>query len=140
MADVVTTTIYENGPRNAIVGFTSVSDGTGESAVTKVDATASGPFGVMLQGRLVYPGVHLEVVGIYYDIMSMKLRLQWDAAADTDFLVLGGAPAEWNFMDQRGFGIKNPNNTGATGNINFTTIGANLNATYTVILKLIKGI
>ena len=42
MADVVTTKIIEDGPRTAVMHFTNVSDGTGESAVAKVDVSALG--------------------------------------------------------------------------------------------------
>ncbi|HCX14412.1 MAG TPA: hypothetical protein DGZ24_03750, partial [Rhodospirillaceae bacterium] len=40
MADVVTTKTIEDGPRTAVMHFTNVSDGTGESAVAKVDVSA----------------------------------------------------------------------------------------------------
>ena len=36
MADAVTTQIIQDGPRNAVIKFTNISDGTGESAVDKV--------------------------------------------------------------------------------------------------------
>lgn len=142
MVDLVTTTIYENGPRRAVIGFTNLSDGTGESAVVKVNATSSGSLGFQsgAGGQLVYPGIHLVVVGIWYNVQSMKLRLLWDANTDTDFAILGGQD-HWRFLDKRGgfMGMKNPNNTGATGNILFTTVGANLNASYTVVLEMTKN-
>ena len=40
MADTVTTQIIEQGERNVVMKFTNVSDGTGESAVAKVDVSA----------------------------------------------------------------------------------------------------
>ena len=40
MADTVTSQTIEDGPRTAILAFTNVSDGTGESAVTKIDVSA----------------------------------------------------------------------------------------------------
>ena len=141
MADVVTSTALENGNRRVVMAFTSVSDGTGESGVKKVDASSSGPLGVLIAGQTVYPGVHLKVVDIWYDIRSMGLRLRWEATSSTDFLVLGGF-GHWPLLDTRaGFqGFANPNATGATGSILFSTINANNNASYTVILELIKGI
>ena len=39
MADTVTSKTIEDGPRTAIMYFTNVSDGTGESAVAKVDVS-----------------------------------------------------------------------------------------------------
>ena len=37
MADAVTTTTVNDGPKKAIIYCTNTSDGTGEAAVTKVD-------------------------------------------------------------------------------------------------------
>ena len=40
MADAVTTQTIIDGERNCVMKFTNVSDGTGESAVAKVDVSA----------------------------------------------------------------------------------------------------
>jgi hypothetical protein len=40
MADAVTSQTIQDGEKTAIVKFTNVSDGTGESAVKKVDVSA----------------------------------------------------------------------------------------------------
>ena len=40
MADAVTSQTLADGPRNVVMKFTNVSDGTGEAAVTKVDVSA----------------------------------------------------------------------------------------------------
>jgi len=141
MADVVTTQILENGPRRIVTKFTNFSDGTGESGVTKVDATSAGPYGVVIAGQTYYPGTHLKVVGIIYDLKVMSLRIQWVATSNVDMLVLGGF-GQWRFTDMRaGFqGLINPLTTGATGSISFTTEAAAANASYSVILEMIKGI
>ena len=39
MADAVTTQTIIDGPREAVLKFTNVSDGTGESAVAKIDVS-----------------------------------------------------------------------------------------------------
>ena len=54
----------------------------------------------------------------------------------------GDGAGPFSFLDSRaGFqGIANPATAGATGKILFTTLGANLNATYSIILALTKGI
>lgn len=141
MADAVTTQILENGSRRIVVAFTNLSDGTGESGVKKVDASASGPYGVTVQGQISYPGVHLKVVDVWYDIGSMKLEMLWEASSNVPFLILSGQN-RWHILDQRGGsqGIINPNGAGATGSILFTTIGAALNSSYTVILEMTKGV
>ena len=40
MADTVTSQTIQDGERKAVLKFTNISDGTGESAVTKVDVSA----------------------------------------------------------------------------------------------------
>ena len=40
MADAVTSQTIIDGERNCVMKFTNVSDGTGESAVAKVDVSA----------------------------------------------------------------------------------------------------
>ena len=39
MADAVTSQTIQDGERKAILKFTNISDGTGESAVTKIDVS-----------------------------------------------------------------------------------------------------
>jgi hypothetical protein len=142
MADVVTSQLLENGPRFAIYKFTNVSDGTGESGVTKVDATSSGPLGVVVQGSTYYPGTHLKVVDVKYSVFSMGLRIQWVASSALDMLVLQ-ATDHWQMLDERGgFGglYVPPATAGATGSISFTTVGAATGSGYTIIMKLVKAI
>ena len=141
MADVVTSTILENGPRRVVMAFTNFSDGTGEAGVAKVNATSTGPLGVVVQGRTFYPGVNLKIADLWYDIRAMGLRIQWEATAPTDILVLGGF-GHWPMLDTPGAfqGLANPNATGATGSILFTTVAAAANSSYSVILEMIKGI
>lgn len=143
MADVVTSQILENGPRRVVYKFTNFSDGTGESAVVKVNATATGPLGVVEQGNTVYPGLHLKIVDMAYDIRAMAVRIQWAASSAVDIWIASGDGAgPFSFLDSRaGFqGIVNPATAGATGNILFTTIGAALNSSYSIVLALTKGI
>lgn len=138
MADLVTVQTLLNGPRHLVMRFTSVSDGTGESGVIKVNATTAN--GVVVQGQTIYPGTNLKVTRCRYNVYSMGLRIQWVASSNEDMLVLNG----YDDLDFRDIGaIQNPGSTvlsGATGSIAFTTIGANLNATYSVILEMTKGV
>jgi hypothetical protein len=142
MADTVTTQILENGNRLVVMKFTNSSDGTGESGVVKVNATSTGPLGIVVQGQNFYPGVHLKVVEIKYSVFSMGLRIQWVATSDLDMLVLQ-ATDHWKFLDERmGFGgIYVPSGTtGATGSIAFTTVGAASGSGYTVVMTMTKGV
>jgi hypothetical protein len=40
MADAVTSQTIQDGERRAVLKFTNISDGTGESAVVKIDVSA----------------------------------------------------------------------------------------------------
>lgn len=132
MADVVTSQTIINGPRNLVMKFTNESDGTGESAVTKVDATSS-TFAV--NGTV--PGVHLKVTRIHYDVKGGAVRLLWDATTDTDMEILGGY-GEFNY--KRFAGLTNPNAAGATGSILFTTVGFVSGSSYAITLEMTKGV
>jgi len=143
VADAVTSQLLDNGPKWAVYKFTNVSDGGGETGVVKVNATSTGPLGVTVQGQTFYPGVHLEVVALEYDVRTMAVRIMWEATANDDMWIASGAGAgPFIFLDRRGGfqGLKNPNSAGATGSILFTTIGAAAGATYSIIMKLNKGI
>ncbi len=139
MADLVTTAIQANGYRNAVVAFTDLSDGTGETAVTKVNATSSGPYGVNQAGKVFYPGVHLVIWRVAYTIRGMAVRIQWDATTDQDAIILALGTDELDFSTFGG--LRNPPGlVGATGSINFTTVAAGAGDTYFITLFLKKGI
>jgi hypothetical protein len=143
MADVVTSQLLTIGPRRVVYKFTNVSDGTGESAVVKVNASSTGPLGVTVQGQTFYPGVHMKIVDMNYDVRTMSVRMQWEANVNQDIWIASGQGAgPFQFLDSRsGFqGIPNPNTAGATGSILFTTLGAASGATYSIILALVLGI
>lgn len=142
MADTVTTQIFDNGPRNAVVKFTNVSDGTGETGVVKVNATSTGPYGVPFQGQTFYPGVNIKLISIKYSVFGMGLRVQWQGSPNLDMLVLQ-ATDHWTFLNERdGFGGLYPpiGASGMTGSILFTTVGAGVGSGYTIIMALTKGI
>lgn len=130
MADSVTSQIIVDGDRNAVIAFTNVSDGTGESAVLKVDVSALQPnsrYGQVCTG--------VTVRRVIYDCFGMSVSLLWDASTDVRFLVLAG----YGTHDFAPFGGI-PNNAGAgkTGDILFTTNGATSGDTYSIVLELEK--
>ena len=58
MADAVTSQTLIDGDRYAVMKFTNISDGSGESAVTKVDVSALQPLASNTAAQkpaLVYP-------------------------------------------------------------------------------------
>lgn len=130
MADAVTTQTIFDGDRKAIMKFTNVSDGTGESAVTKVDVSALRPssFGRPCDG--------VTIKCVYYTIGGMSVSVLWDADTDTPALILGPGQSTFDFSD---FQIPNNSGAGSTGDILFTTNGADAGDTYTIVLEMIKS-
>lgn len=141
MADTVASQLIENGFRWWTYQFTNLSDGTGESAVVKVDPTSTGPLGVAIAGNTLYPGSHIKIREIEYDVKGMTLEMLWDATADQKFAVLGG----YGRLKFDRFGGLVPYSAGAlipgaTGKIKFTTTGQVSGGNYTVTMRGVKGL
>lgn len=133
MADAVTSQLIVNGARNLVYKFTNESDGTGESAVKKVDAqssTIAGTNGVL-------PGIHLKIMRVTFDVVGGSVRLQWDASSPSDIDILAYAGVQdYTFFG----GLPNPNASGATGSILLSTVGFVSGSGYTITLEMIKGV
>lgn len=126
MADAVTSQTLVDGVKNVVMKFTNISDGVGEAAVTKVTAAS-------LSGA---PSL-VRIDRIIADTSGMGVNILWDATTDVSAFVVGQSTCtEYDFRSFGGL----PNNAGAgvTGNINFSTIGAALSDTYTIILHMSK--
>tara|TARA_R100001079_G_scaffold69726_1_gene36716 strand:- start:1428 stop:1829 length:402 start_codon:yes stop_codon:yes gene_type:complete len=131
MADTVTSQTIQDGERKAVLKFTNISDGSGESAVKKVDvsALASNSSGTAC--------TEVAVSKIWWQCVGMGVELLNDASTDT--LIIGLSPDSNGMHDYSSFsGIPNDSGSGKTGDIMFTTIGASNGDTYTVILELLK--
>lgn len=132
MADTVSSQTINNGPRNLIMKFTNESDGTGETAVTKVDGTSA-----TFANRGVVPGLHLKVARVSFAVSGGAVRMLWDATTGTDMAILAGTGTfDYSYFG----GLSNPANTGATGKINFTTVGFGVGSSYMITLEMIKGV
>ena len=124
MADAVTSQTLVDGERNVVMKFTNISDGTGESAVMKVDVStlAGTPAGVRIDR-------------IDYDISGMAVNILWDATSDVTCIVLAGhGTLDWCDVG----GLQNNAGAGKTGDILFTTIGHSANDTYSIVLHMRK--
>ena len=132
MADTVTSQTIQDGARRVTMSFTNVSDGTGESAVKKVDVSAleSDP----MTGKACST---VAIESVWFSTLGMSVKLLWDA--DTDVLALH-LPADYSdSLDMSEFsGLNNNAGTGVTGDIMFTTVGHTSGDAYTVILKMVK--
>jgi len=131
MADAVASQTILDGERLAVLRFTNVSDGTGESNVAKVDVSA------LAANSAGKSCTEVSIQRIYWACIGMSVRLDFDAT--TNVLAIG-LPADSTgdeYYDSF-TGIPNNAGTGKTGDILFTTTGASANDTYMVILELIK--
>jgi hypothetical protein len=131
MADAVTSQTLADGPKYAVIKFTNVSDGTGESAVTKVDvsALASSADGDACSGVI--------IERIWWQCIGMKVQILWDATSDQFCIELGENQSGNHDYTIFG-GLTNNAGAGKNGDIKFTTVGATAADTYTVILYLRK--
>ena len=112
--------------------FTNISDGTGETAVLKVDVSALTPsnFGKTC--------TRVTVTKIFIANHGMEVRMYWDATTDVPFFL--SSPGATQTLDMSAFGgITNNGGTGVTGDIVFSTADASSGDTYWCILEMVKG-
>lgn len=124
MADAVASQTLVDGTRKVVMKFTNVSDGTGENAVKKVDASDLG-------------ATTLRIDRIHFSTSGMAVRVLWDATTDVDAIVL--AADQTGCLDFTEFGgLQNNAGSGITGDINFTTVGHSSGDVYSIILEMSK--
>ena len=137
MADAVTSQTLSDGDRIAVMKFTNLSDGSGESSVKKVDISA------LAASNAGLTPARATIEQIWYDIGGMRVALEWNATTNVVAAVLGGSAAAGNVsghMDFRSFGgIKNTEASGVDGDIDLTTSGHTNLDHYTVVLQLRKS-
>lgn len=127
MADTVDTAVVFTGARRRVVHITNESDGTGESAVAKVDISAlTGPNG----GTATYSTVDY----IEYSVWGFNyVVLEWNADTPDEIAVLSGQGViDWRDVG----GYTDPQSTGGTGDIQVTTDGAVDGAGYDITIHL----
>ena len=138
MADAVTSQTLSDGDRTAVMKFTNISDGNGESSVKKVDVSA-----LTANSHTGAACARVHITQVWYAISGMRIDLEWDASSNVKALILGAGvalePTNGNF-DFRSFGgIKNNSGGGITGDIDLTTLHHTNNDAYTIILELSKS-
>ena len=133
MADAVATQTIQDGGNTAIFRFTNVSDGSGESAVAKIDVSA-----LAVDPVTGAACTKVSIQKIYYSTIGMGVKLFFDA--DTDVLVWQ-LNADWSdTLDFSDFtGIPNNSGSGKTGDIMFTTVGASSDDVYNIIIQVSKS-
>ena len=132
MADAVTSQTLMDGERVVIMKFTNISDGTGESAVTKVNVANLNPS----QSGKACTGVSiLKIASVCH---GMEVRMYWDATTDVPFFMSAVNTNYENDFSKFG-GITNNSGAGKNGNIVFSTADASVGDTYTVVLEMQKS-
>lgn len=131
MADAVTSQTILDGERMAIMKFTNISDGTGESKVLKVDVSAlsSSSAGGACDG--------VTITKIHVSTFGMELQIYWDATTD---VFCWGAPqnSQYTFDFSQFGGLTNNAGAGKTGDVLFSTVDASSGDFYTVVLEMTK--
>ena len=131
MADAVASQTILDGERLFIGKFTNISDGTGETAVVKIDVStlAANSFGLACNG--------VKINKIYGTTHGMEVRILWDATTD---VFVWQIPQNSNYlMDLSSFGgIPNNAGAGSTGDVLFTTADASSGDMYSIVLECLK--
>ena len=132
MADAVTSQTLIDGARTTVMAFTNVSDGNGESAVAKVDASSlqgmAGPGGSSVS-------TDIRISQVWYSVDGMNVDILWNASTN----VLALSLFSDGHLDFRSFGgLQNNAASGRDGDILFTTRNHSSGDTYSIILELTK--
>ncbi len=130
MADAVTSQTIIDGEKKVVMKFTNVSDGSGESAVAKVDvsALATNTAGSACTG--------VAIEQIWWQCIGMKVNILWDASSDVLAMQLGENQS--GHHDYTIFGGITNNASSPTGDVNFTTVGHSSADTYAIVLYMRK--
>ena len=131
MADAVASQTIQDGERTAIMRFTNVSDGSGESAVKKVDVSA------LAANSAGQACTEVHIQRIYWMTVGMSLKMDFDASTN---VLLTHIPADATGDEYYDNFTAIPNNAGSgkTGDIDFTTVGHSSGDSYMIILEMIK--
>jgi len=140
MADAVTTNVILDNATHYVAHFTNISDGTGESAVVKVDKSAIGAASDGAEAG------SLDIERVEWCCSGMQVRILWEHTTDDLAMVLDGN-GSFDFTGRHvnvtGVnhleGLKDPRSSGGTGDILFTTNGHTSGDTYSVTLWLRKN-
>jgi hypothetical protein len=131
MVDTVTTQTLVDNQTTAVMLFTNISDGTGESLVTKVNVAnlAANSLGQACTG--------VSVQKIHTSCHGMEFRLFWGATSNVFFF--GSSQNNQYTFDFSSFGgMCNNAGAGKTGNILLSTADVSSQDTYTLILEMKK--
>jgi hypothetical protein len=131
---VATTSVLEDGPRNAVIQFTGkLETGDSETDVLKVDVGLLNP-----DVNGVAP-TNVSIQGIMFSTSNVEVQVQWEGSGNPiAFVCPSYFAAKQDFKKFGGLINKTP---AATGNILFSTVNMitpSTNSQYNIILWLKK--
>ena len=136
MADAVTSQTIEDGGKNLVMKFTNISDGTGESAVAKIDVSA-----VDTEPSTGAACSRVTLQRIWFSNIGMGFKLHWKATSN---MFICQAPKDWSdtwdFTDSSITlpGIPNNAGGGINGDLLLTTNDHTSGDTYSVVVWALK--
>ena len=125
MADTVTTQTLLDNERNLVMRFTNISDGTGESAVTKVDIS-----------NLARVPDEVRIEKIDYSIFGQEVTISWGASTNVTAAVLSAGEDCKDFSKIGG--LTNNAGAGKTGDVLFTLTNPDAGDKYDITLYMKK--
>lgn len=122
MADAVTTKVISSTIKEYVVQITNTSDGTGESAVVKIDKSTLSIYGAEPSS--------IAIKKIEGNVDGMKVDLFWDRGTDVKIATLtqGYNKRKWCEYPSRDTG------SGGTGDVILTTTGHASGDSYDITL------
>jgi hypothetical protein len=128
MADAVTSIVTAGGPRIYSVRLTNISDGTGETLVTKINLTTL----TMPPGTPQPTSCGIEEIQ-WISQGFTSIRLYFDHSTDDVAALLSGNG--YRCFEPTGV-LGDPKSAGGNGNILLSTAGAVSGATYDILLTV----
>jgi hypothetical protein len=127
MVDAVDTRVIRNANGRYTVELQNRSDGTGESAVVKVDISA-------LLNHNGATATYTSIERIDYAVWGFNhVRLDWDHTTDDEIATLAGnGVIDWTYEG----GKVDPKSSGGTGDILLTTNGGASGSGYDLLIRL----
>lgn len=126
MADAVDVQVLHSGPRHIGVRICNLSDGTGETAVKKIDKSSLAGF----------DGVEpttLSLERISWAITGMSVTVAFDHTTDDVIAQLGEGSGEHDYTKYGG-ALQDPASAGDTGDVVVTTTGHSAGDTYDILM------
>ena len=136
MADAVTSQTIEDGGKNLVMKFTNISDGTGESAVAKIDVSA-----LDTEPSTGTACSRVTLQRIWFSNIGMGFSLYWNATSN---MFICQATKDWSdtwdFTDSSITlpGIPNNAGGGVNGDLLLTTNDHSSGDTYSIVVWALK--